>query len=69
MLEGATNLIKQYRPHIVLEIQLQHILNEMGGKERIAKWFNFLRYDMNYAIYYIPWEQIKYAPTGSTYGK
>ena len=63
------NIIKSYRPHIILEVQLQHVLSGVEGKERIARWFDYLRYEMRYSVFYIPWEEIKYEPQGVKYGK
>ena len=81
VVEGARMLISHHMPHIIMELQPRLVSSmpprwdaasgrEISGAERIKKWFNFLRTDLKYSVFYIPWEHIKYPPHSSTgYGE
>ena len=79
-------MITRFRPHIIMEIQVKHLVNSGDenknsysnddnkregldsnndieeGKRRIIDWFQFLVIQLDYQVFYIPWDRIKYSP-------
>lgn len=78
VVEGARQVIRQYLPHVIMELQplltmqLEPAWDEFSGRditaqERIGMWFNFLRTELGYRVVFFPWESIKYGPESYGY--